>query len=218
MRKDVNKSKKDKRKIGKYLNITAVTKVACVKDIVCVIGKVAITILTGSIFMLFNAIYSLVAGSARVISLHAKKKSLFEQYRYCQLIAFLIMLFSAAYTVYMARSFNGLINTQFNSIIGIAVAAFTFFEFGFGIYDLVKLRKTQKPIDEAMKLISFAGILTCFTLTQVVLLSTDTSKNYAVANGISGIFFGSLAFAVGIYLLIKSKKQYVAQLSDSKEY
>lgn len=97
--------------------------------------------------------------------------------------------------------------SSYNKIVGITIAAFTFFELGLNIRGIIIERKNKIPLFHALKMINLAFACICLVLTQTALLSFgQIGKEYSMWNGVMGILMGSLAVMLGIMMMQRIKK------------
>lgn len=88
-------------------------------------------------------------------------------------------------------------------IMALAIACYTFVDFGIQISELIKLRKRQNLEAEALRMVSFSGILVSFVLTQTAIMSFSEPGEHNFSDGLSGLVFGGLVVVVGLVLLIR---------------
>lgn len=120
-------------------------------------------------------------------------------------IAILLLVSSVLFIVYMARLFFIEDGKEYGLILSIAIAAFSFAEFGMSIYNFLKAHKTDDVLLQSFKGCSLASSCFAIVLTQVALLSaTETDGN--LYNAITGVIMGGFALIIGIYVLIKAIK------------
>ena len=79
------------------------------------------------------------------------------------------MWINALYSCFLvvARHFSGK-TTVYHLYIAIGIAAFTFFEFGFSVKELIQVRKVNNPITKALAYINFSAICTSFVLQELL--------------------------------------------------
>lgn len=117
------------------------------------------------------------------------------------------MWINALYSCFLgvARHFSGK-TTVYHLYIAIGIAAFTFFEFGFSVKELIQVRKVNNPITKALAYINFSAICTSFVLTQIALTALKPEENHSIGNGISAIIFSTIIFITGIIMLLNRKR------------
>ncbi len=181
-------------------------KITIGKDYFLVIEKMILGIISNSSFMWINALYSCFLGIARHLCIANLKSKIEKQYKTYIKVAILLILASIVYGVYNSvELFSGKI-IVYHKYVAIGIAAFTFFEFGFSIKELIQVRKIHSPISKALAYINFSSICTAFVLTQVVLTALRPEENHSVGNGISAIMFSIIIFITGIIMLRNSEK------------
>lgn len=120
-------------------------------------------------------------------------------------IAILLLVSSILFVVYMARLFFVEDAKEYGLILSIAIAAFSFSEFGISIYHFFKAHKTDDILLQSFKGCSLASSCFAIVLTQVALLSA-TGADGNLYNAVTGVIFGSFALIIGLYVLIKAIK------------
>lgn len=197
--------KKIKKKNFQEMKIL-MKKITIGKDYFLVLEKMILGIVAHSSFMWINALYSCFLGLARHLCIANIKASYQKQYNAYVKVAILLILASIVYGVYNSIVlFSGRV-TSYHLYIAIGIAAFTFFEFGLSVKELIQVRKIHSPISKALAYINFSSICTSFVLTQVVLTALKPEENHAIGNGISAIMFSIIIFIAGI-IMIKNRKK-----------
>ncbi len=189
----------------KRVHIFAV--ISAFKDFIWGFAKLVLAFIGSSFFIGLNAVFSFGLGSTRVICLKNRHAPFDKQKRFYNITGIMICACSIVYILYSARLFFVEENIRYGLITSIAIAAFTFFEFGFNIYDFVKYKNNFTPATQAIKMVTFCSTLTCFVLTQIAL----TSFNSSLAgkwNGVMGIIIGVICFALGLFMSLRKFKNY----------
>ena len=171
---------------------------------VLAVGKLVLAIFSFSFFMCINAFYNVGMALAKYYFHlgYDEKKSLKEQQDYYRIIGIIVLISSLIFTIYSIRIFLGGKSSAYPEIIGITIATFTFTEITLDIKGLVSSWKTNNIMLKANRLTSFASSLICLVLTQTALMSFAHDGDPSVANGISGVFFGSGAALIGVYMIV----------------
>lgn len=196
-----------------------IKKVTIAKDFFLVLEKVIFGIISHSSFLWINALYSAFLGSARTLCVKNLKTDYKEQYNAYVKVAILLILSSIVYTAYNSYSmFNGK-TTSYHLYISIGIAAFTFFEFGLSIKELIKVRKKKDPIAKSLAYISFSSILSSFVLTQNVLTALHPEENHSIGNGVSAIVFGGIMLLTAVIMLVRKNnlKENNLEQEENKE-
>lgn len=179
-------------------------KISLIKDGFLVLGKTVLSIVTFSVFMFVNALYSFGMGTAKYLAIKMKDQDKAQQVKSYRLVGIVITLTSLSYALYSTRLFMGQKTTEFPMVIGLIIACYTFLEFGIHIKAAIQLWGQNDLESAALKFISFSSTMVCFVLTQTAILSFANEKDSSKANGLAGIVFGGLAGATGIYMIIRS--------------
>ena len=172
------------------------------KDFIWGTSKIVLSIIGSSFFIGLNALFSFCLGTVRLICIKNRNSNLDRQKKIFRTAGILVCVCSLIYIAYSIRLFFVEEDVRYSMILGIAIAAFTFFEFGFNIYDLVKYRNKFTPTTKAVKMVGFCSTLTCFVLTQIALTSLS-EMNMGVWNGAFGVCIGLVCLAIGLYMSLK---------------
>lgn len=178
-------------------------RASLLKDVVLVLGKAALGLVNGSVFMFANALYSAGLGLARASALGMNSQSGRLRPRSFCCVGAAILATSLCYMLYSLRLFFGGSTTAYPMSLALIIALYTFLEFGFNLRDALRLRRQHDPQAEALKLINLASTLVCFVLTQTAIMSFAHEGDSSRACGLSGLFFGGLAALVGVYALLR---------------
>lgn len=181
------------------------TRLSLKKDVVMVLGKLILSYITFSGFILVNALYSAGMGIARYSAIRARGKEQRKQIRSYFEIGVAIFGGSICYVVYSIGMFAGRKSPQFNFNIALIIAAYTFTELFLIIRDYIRARKEKNLISEEIKLIGLSSTLICLVLTQTAIMSISYEGDASFYNGLSGIVFGGMAALLGLYMMIRSR-------------
>lgn len=176
------------------------------KDGFMVLVKLVMSIASASFFMFANALFSCGIGLARYVALKMQGKETAGQLRLYRWICAILSFSGLCYAGYSVRLFFGGSAGQYSEVMALAIAAYTFVEFGIQIYDLIKLRKKRDLEAEALRLVSLCGILVSFVLTQTAIMSFSEPGEHNFSDGLAGVVFGGLVVLVGIVALLSRRK------------
>lgn len=176
------------------------------KDGFMVLVKLVMSIASASFFMFANALFSCGIGLARYVALKMQGKETVGQLRLYRRVCAILSFSGLCYVGYSVRLFFGGSAGQYSEVMALAIAAYTFVEFGIQIYDLIKLRKKRDLEAEALRLVSLCGILVSFVLTQTAIMSFSETGEHNFSDGLAGIVFGGLVMLVGIVALLSRRK------------
>ncbi len=181
------------------------TRLSLKKDMVVVLGKIILSCITLSGFMLANALYSVGMGAARYSAIRAQNKERYQQIRSYFEIGAAIFGASLCYMVYSFKTFSRDGFLRFDMTIALIIALYTFTEFYFIIRDYIKARKTHNLISEEIKLIGLSSTMICLVLTQVAIMSFAHDGDSTFYNRLSGVIFGSVSAFIGIYMMMRAR-------------
>ncbi|SHJ44435.1 hypothetical protein SAMN02745136_00026 [Anaerocolumna jejuensis DSM 15929] len=180
------------------------TRLSLQKDIIVVFGKVVLSLITLSGFMLVNALYSAGMGIARYLAIYAQNKEQNRQIRSYFEIGAAISSASLCYVAYSYQTFSNPF-FRFDMNAALIIALYTFTEFFLIIKDYMKARKAKNLISEEIKLIGLSSTFICLVLTQVAIMSFSNEGDNTFTNRLSGIIFGGMSAFVGVYMMLRSK-------------
>ena len=168
-----------------------------------------------SFWFFINAIFSLVLAACRFLTikrynkikvLKDKKLQMNEEYKnYLQNGIMLIVLGIIYFFVSSYMYYKGT-NTNMHEYITYLVALIAFTSIGTAIYGMIKYKRNQEPIIKGIKITNFANALTSIVLTQVVLLDTFANEYDSTLNGYTGMAVSLTIIALGLYMIISTKK------------
>lgn len=176
------------------------------KDGFMVMVKLVMSVASASFFMFANALFSCGIGLARYVALKMQGKETAEQLRLYRWVSAILSFSGLCYAGYSVRLFFGGSAGQYSEVMALAIAAYTFVEFGIQIHDLIKLRKQHDLEAEALRLVSLCGILVSFVLTQTAIMSFSEQAEHNFSDGLAGVVFGGLVVLVGAVSLFIHRK------------
>ena len=182
-------------------------KITIGKDYFLVLEKLILGIISHSSFMWINALYSCFLGIARHLCIANLKSEYEKQYKAYVKVAILLILASIVYGVYNSIVLFAGKTTIYHTYIAIGIAAFTFFEFGLSIKEMIQVRKIHNHISKALAYINFSSICTSFVLTQIVLTALRPEEDHSFGNGLSAIIFSIIILITGISMLKNRKNE-----------
>ena len=143
-------------------------KITIGKDYFLVFEKMILGIISHSAFMWINALYSCFLGVARYLCIINLNSEYEKQIKTYTKVAILLILASIVYGIYNSIVLFSGKTTVYHLYIAIGIAAFTFFEFGFSVKELIQVRKVNNPITKALAYINFSAICTSFVLQELL--------------------------------------------------
>ncbi len=179
-------------------------RITLIKSGFLIAGKLVITILSLSVFMLLNAFYSLGMGIAKYMSYGMKSKEKREQIIVFRQIGYVIVVTGFCYVLYSIRLFVTSEGIYFPPIIANIIAIYTFIEFSLNIRNYIKIWNNHDLESEAIRHIRLSATLISFVMTQVAILSFAAEDFPLASSGLSGIIFGGMAALIGVYMIIRS--------------
>lgn len=190
------------------------TYMIILKDMLFVLAKALLSLLSLSGFMLANALHSSGMGIARFVALQMPEQDTKRKKKSYRRVGIIITGASSCYSLYSLRLFYGEITRSYPLNLAVLIAAYTFILFGINLRRAVKLRYSQALEAKALRGISLSTTVLCFSLTQTAIMSAVHEDNYAASSGIAGIVFGLLACLIGLRII---KDSYDCRYEDRKQ-
>lgn len=180
--------------------------------------KAAVFVITPSLFLMATVLFAVgsVVAKSRVVAAHVsarRRESAGSHHHDPELsrrtyrsTGVIVTALAGLYTGSFLPMLTGDTDSvRYDQPVAIAIAAITFGELGLAIHGTVSARRNSDFLVEAVKLTNLAGGLVLLTLTQSALLSIDPDVEAGNANAISGLVFGSLATAIGGWMIWRSR-------------
>lgn len=182
------------------------TKTSVLSNTVAAIIKIYVGIISFSFFFCISALYSLIIAYAKYNALAGiSTKDEKEQNKHYFSIGLTILTSGIIYIIYSTRMFTGVtIFPQLSIEIAITIAAYTFLGLILNIRSYIISRKIKNLISQAIRLTNLSSSFICLVLTQISIMSVAYQGDASLANGLSGIVFGSLVILIGIFMITKS--------------
>ena len=171
-------------KRGRSLQVAGAS---CIASAAAGMGKLAMGLVSLSLFTCMSAFYSFAMVVAKVVALSALVRGAGRdaQLRSCKLAGRLLVAASALYMLYSARLIWNPIERGFHLYVAIGIAAFTFFELGLNIRGVLVERRGKEPLFYALKTINLASACISLVLTQLM---------------------GGFALLLGVRLILRMKR------------
>lgn len=187
------------------------TKGSILLNLGLALGKLAVGVVSGSIFLCINAFYNAGMAAAKRTALYGYRKGHPDaetnepqrEYPACLAVGAIVLASSAIYIIYCLRLFLFGSDTRYSDIVSITIAAFTFTEIGLAVYGVAGLRHGREPAMLAVKLVNLATSLISLVLTQSALLSFTAEGDSSFYNGLSGMLFGGCAMLIGLGMMLR---------------
>ncbi|MDR1138422.1 MAG: hypothetical protein LBK70_00915 [Clostridiales bacterium] len=175
-------------------------------NFVVALGKIAMGLLTGSIFVCVGGCYNIGIVGSKLLAVRGKV-NIHTDTNYLRRVAWFVVFGSLSYMSYcIYLALWGSISTRsYNLIVALTISAFVFGQICVYIYGFFVARYTNDTFVKAVKMTNFANILIGLSLVQTVLLGTfDSNINLSLYSGLLGIVTSAFALSVGIIMLVKN--------------
>ena len=166
-------------------------------------GKIISGLLSLSVFVCVNGLYTLGMVLARYCALAGviRTQDVRQQYAYYRRSGRILIAASVLYIFYSMWSFFHPREVSYHMYVALAIATFTFTEIGMNLYGMIANRKNRTPLLHAIKTINLAASLVSLVVTQSAILAfADQGYNPAV-NALMGMFSGTCAVLLGVFML-----------------
>lgn len=169
-------------------------------------------IISLSFFTCVSAFYTFGMVAAKVVALAGilKEENSRAQYRYYKASGLILIGSSAAYILYSVWIQYHPPTSVFHMYIALGIATVTFSEITLNIRGVIIEYKNKSPLFHALKMINLASSLISLVLVQNAILSfvhsqqeVDDERLAQMSSGLIGIFMGSIAVFLGIYMIIR---------------
>lgn len=174
-----------------------------------------------SIFFVIGGMYSVGLAVIRIIYLISNKKDRTSERKYFLWMNITLLITCLIYIGNTIKYFNQPERYNYQLIIGIGIAIFSFVDLIVSIIGLFKSNKQNDLLLFGIKLVSLTSAFTSLALTQAALLSSDGFLNNIDNSfyiGVGGLFFGSLNIVVCIIMfIIYIKSKSVIKLTENIE-
>lgn len=175
-----------------------------VGNIVLGLGKIASGLLSLSVFVCVNGLYTLGMVLARYCALAGavRTQEVKKQYSYYRWSGMILIAASLLYLIYSVWSYFHPKEVSYHMYIALAIATFTFTEIGVNLYGMIANRKNRTPLLHAIKTINLAASLISLVLTQSAILAfADGGGHDPSVNALMGLLSGTCAVLLGLYML-----------------
>ena len=162
-----------------------------VGNILLGLGKIASGILSLSVFVCINGLYTLGMVLARYCALAGaiRTQDAGQQYGYYRRSGMILIAASLLYICYSMWSFFHPKEVSYHMYVALAIATFTFAEIGVNLYGMIANRKN-------------AAALISLVLTQSAILSFAGGEDHDPAvNALMGMLSGTCAALLGVFML-----------------
>ncbi|MGB9341813.1 hypothetical protein [Trichococcus sp.] len=190
------------------------THVTLLKDVLLVLAKALLSLLSLSGFMLANALCSSGMGIARFVALQMPEQDTKSKRKSYRRVGIIITGASSCYSLYSLRLFYGENTRSYPLNLAVLIAAYTFILFGINLRGAIKLRYSQALEAKALRGISLSSTLLCFSLTQTAIMSAAHEGDYTTGSATASLLFGSLACLIGLRII---KDSYDCRYEDRKQ-
>lgn len=197
------------KKRGRFLHITGA---ACLGNLLVGLGKLVMGMISLSFFTCVSAFYTFGMAAAKVVALAGilKEENSRAQYRYYKISGLILIGSSVAYILYSVWIQFHPPTSVYHMYIALGIATVTFTEITLNIRGVVIEHKNKSPLFHALKMINLASSLISLVLVQNAILSFVHDEQEVadehlaeMSSGLIGIFMGSIAALLGIFMLIR---------------
>lgn len=193
------------------------TGFTAIRNIIFVISKLILTIITPSIWLLSNCIFYILIALARALSVKSYLKIRKEQNKKLKydissknyFYNGLLLVFSGlAYFIISITMYYRETEVIFTGLTVYTVATIAFWNLGVSIYGLIKYKRKQSPIIRATKITNYASSMISIVTTQIVLLNEfgDGAK-YNEFNSLTGMIVSLIIIVMGAYMAINIENE-----------
>ena len=169
-------------------------------------------------FSVYYLILSLMRGSV----LWSKKKRVENEENTYLGIAISLLVLTLFTAVIVSITYKFSVVSRYEGLLIYAVAAYPFYKLGLSIYNIIKAKKQESMLVEAVKDISFVDALISIFVLQVAMIqvfSINNSNQIVVLNGVTGLLICLGIVFVSVFMIIKVIKVKKAKnsIQDNKK-
>ena len=193
-------------------------QISTLVNMIVVAAKFSVAFFLPSLWFFVNACFLLVITISRLLALRDYRRSKnitdaaekiklgLRNYRNNGIIMIFLGIVYFCVSLYMLFRTSRISMHEYMTYLTALIA---FWSIGSAIYGMVKYRGDTNPIIKAVKITSFASAMSSMVLTQVVLLNnfSEGTEHLNIANGLTAIAVSIVIFALGIYMIVRTKKQ-----------
>jgi len=188
----------------------------CITNGILSIYQLFIGFISGSIWLLTNSAFYIIITLARFFSIKdyrltriCKDKNKINKINNRNYFSNGLLLFLLSFTYFGVSTYMLLhdIDIIYKGYMVYCVATISFWNLGWAITGMIKYKKDISPIIRATRITNCANAMTSIVLTQVVLLSEFGEGTSNIFNGIAGITVSIIILAMGIIMMINTKKK-----------
>jgi len=187
-------------------------------NVVVAVWKTALIVVSPSLFLLANVVYTIGVVAAKVVAIRAHgvtragaaraADASRHRRRAYRAIGGLVSMLSIAYVLSCLPMALGTSRAEaYDRHIAVLIAAVTFVELVLSVHGVMSARRNKDLLVEAIKLTNLAASLILLVLTQTALMSFAYRGDATVYNGVCGMVFGSMAALIGVYMLVRRLDQ-----------
>ena len=168
--------------------------------------KIFLGLFLSSLFFVITGVYTMILGfSKKVFYTNRKVECDKLATQKSVLIGVFVIITSILFILNMCSLFFTHQEYNYNLIVSISIAAGSFWEIGFAIYRLIKVRKRDNVLLVSYTASTVVSGVFAIVATQIALLASCGVEGW-LFNGITGSIFGAFALMIGIFMIINAKK------------
>lgn len=191
----------------KAFRTSKITHVTMYYNYIWACAKIVFGIFFNTLYFCLSGIYTiLIAFTKRVFHNNFGQVGTRESLKKFLKMAILILVASAIFVMYMSRLFFMEYTYTYSTIMGVAIATFSFTELGIAIGGLVSATKKNDYLMTGIKCCNLSSALIAIVLTQIALLSLPETINASFYNAITGVVLGGLSMLIGVFMIIYYKR------------
>ena len=165
-----------------------------------------LAIISKSPWLTAFAVYYLILSLMRGSVLWSKKKRVENEENTYLGVAISLLILTLLTAVIVTFTYKYSIISKIEGLLVYAAAAYTFYKLGISISNIIKAKKQESLLVEAVKDISFVDALVSIFVLQVTMIqvfATDNLHSVSVLNGITGLLVCLGSIAVAVLMIVK---------------
>lgn len=182
-----------------------------------------ISIVAKSAWFGIFAVYYLILSVMRGSVLWSKKKRTEKEEKTYLAVAVALLVLTITTALIVGVTYKFAVVSRFEGLLIYCSAAYTFYKLSLSIYNIIKAKKQESLLVEAVKDISFADAIVSIFVLQVSMLqafSADTASDLMFLNGLTGAMVCLGIVAVAVLMIVKYakiKKIHIKETLDDEQ-
>ena len=195
-------------------------KITLIGNLIWATMKFVFAIFIKSVFISLSGMYTIFIALAKTAYFDGRRNrtSVYSERKHVKRISFALILSGISYLAYFIELFKSPQQTSYDLIFSITLATIAFCEVTFSVIGIFKSKKTNDLLLTSLKYINLASALSSIVLTQIALLSLETTASQsAIYNTITGMIVGFATIVIAIFMLVLGNYKFTRSKAQIKK-